>query len=189
MPERLSDEAELEIVQGVLEKISANVSMLVDRDIRVGEVSTSHVTERPVGKDVVHISFKLGLSNSAGESGQGCLLIPLPDALSLACYLMMFSEGDVQLQREKQELDESSKDAILELGNFIGAAVDEVLRLQEDGLAARMQGCQGVRSDVRPALDYTEGSELLVGRAPVQIHEFPEFEMILMVPPLPLGAA
>ena len=189
MQERLSDEAELEMVTAVIERISSNVSMLVDRDIRVGEVSTSHMTERPAGKDEVHISFKLGLTSGDGENGQGCLLIPLPDALSLACYLMMFSESDVQLQRGCSELDDSSKDAIVELGNFIGAAVDEVLRSQDESVSVRMQGCQGVRSDVRPALEYTEGSELLVGRAGVQIHEFPEFEMILMVPPLPLGVA
>lgn len=189
MQERLSDEVELEIVTAVIERISANVSMLVDRDIRVGEVSASHATERPAGKDEVHISFKLGLTSEDGQRGQGCLLIPLPDALSLACYLMMYSESDVQLQRGRSELDDSSKDAIVELGNFIGSAVDEVLRSLDDSVSVRMQGCQGVRSNVRPALDYTEGGELLVGRAGVQIHEFPEFEMILMVPSPLLGAA
>jgi hypothetical protein len=41
-----------------------------------------------------------------------------------------------------------------------------------------------VRPDVRPALIYNEGDRLLVGRARGRIHEYPEFDMILMLPEL-----
>jgi hypothetical protein len=188
MTERLDDEIELEVIRDVIDRISTNVSMLVDREIKIRDVTTTHATERPAGRSSVHISFKLGFSNDSGAEGQGCLLVPLPDALSLACYLMMFPEGEVKAQRKNKELDQSTKDAMLELGNFIGAAVDEVLRSHPYYTSVRMDGCQGVRSNVRPALNYSDGEELLVGRALVQLHEFPEFEMIMIVPPLPLGS-
>jgi len=189
MAARFNEDDELMAIKDVVDRISANVSMLVDREINIRDVKTSHANERPAGRSAVHISFKLGLSNKAGDKGQGCILVPLPDAMSLACYLMMFPEGEVKSQRKNKDLDQSTKDAMLELGNFIGAAVDEVWRSHPFNTSVRMDGCQGVRSNVRPALRYTDGDELLVGRAMVQVHEFPEFEMIMMVPPLPLGCS
>ena len=46
-----------------------------------------------------------------------------------------------------------------------------------------------MRSSVRPAFPYVEGTELVVGRATARVHEFPPFEMITMLPVLPAAAA
>jgi len=74
---------------------------------------------------------------------------------------------------------------MLEVGNFIGGAADAALR-EAVGVKAkvRAEGCQGVRPDIRPALVYNEGDSLLVGKAKGRIHDYPEFDLILMLPEL-----
>ena len=186
MAKLTATEEDLELVEDIIAKVVANVSMLVDREIEVEGVETLRVTERIAGKAKVHISFKLTFRDDDGREAQGCVLVPLPDALSLACYLMMFPEGEVKAHRGNKDLDRSMKDAMLELGNFIGAAVDESLRARVRGTSARTRGCQGVRANVRPAFAYEEGRELVVGRAKARVHEFPPFELIVMLPALPL---
>jgi hypothetical protein len=135
-----------------------------------------------VGEGSIHLSFKLLFSGANGLDAEGCVLVPLPDAISLARYLMMFPESEVAVQRDDTELDSSTKDAMLELGNFIGAAVNESLRIHVPGASARANSCQGVRADVRPAFVYAEGDELVVARASTRLEGFPEFEMIAMFP-------
>ncbi len=177
-----------DLVQDLFSRISTNVSMLIDREIGIEEVDAGRANQRPAGQERIHISFKLSFKNADGGEGHGCVLMPLPDALSLACYLMMIPEAEVVAHRDHTELDQSSKDAMLELANFIGAAVDETVREMCPGHSARSGGCQGVRPDVRPALTYEEGSELVVGRAKVRIHEFPVSELIAILPVLPIAA-
>ena len=54
-----------------------------------------------------------------------------------------------------------------------------------EGVQVGSEGCQGVKPDVRPALEYIEGDELVLGRAEAQIGDFDPFEMLLMIPALP----
>ena len=187
MADATTGEADLQLIEDIIGRIATNLSMLVDREITIDSVDTSRVTERPAGAGSVHISFKLQFQNKKGDEASGSVLVPLPDALALACYLMMFPEAEVKVQRGKKDLDQSTKDAMLELGNFIGAAVDESLRVFAPSTSVRSDGCQGVRANVRPAFPYDEGSELMVGRAKTRLHEFPSFELIAMFPVLPLG--
>ena len=74
---------------------------------------------------------------------------------------------------------------MLEVGNFIGGSTDDaVRRMLPWGHSVRSEGCQGVRADVRPALDYAEGAELVVGRVRGHIEGFPEFEAQVILPAL-----
>jgi len=177
----MSNEVDAELVQDLIGRVATNVAMLVDREIFVEAVETERAQARPAGPAQVHISFKLQFSGESGE-GHGCFLIPLPDAISLACYLMMFTEAEVSTHRDDTQLDQSTKDAMLELGNFIAAAVEETFRGFVPGTTVRSDGCQGVRADVRPALRYAEGDELIVGRARLKLHEFPAFELLAVIP-------
>lgn len=173
-----------ELVASALERIAADLAMIVDRQVSIDLVVVERVNERPAGEGRIHISFKLGFRTPSGER-QGCLLVPLPDAVSLAAYLMMTPDEAVAAQRETQDLDRVTKDALLEIGNFVGGASDTAVRDHcRDGHAVRSDGCQGVRAGVRPALRYEEGDELVVGRARARIHDFPEFELILVLPSL-----
>ncbi|MEW6073434.1 MAG: hypothetical protein AB1726_12700 [Planctomycetota bacterium] len=175
---------DLEVVEGIFQRIAADLAMIIDRPFAVSETRVERANARAVGKGQVHISFKLCFK--LGErTAHGCVLIPLPDAVSLAAYLMMVPDDAVKSHRTTTTLDPSTKDAMLEVGNFIGGAADAVVRSWfTDEYSIRAEGCQGVRANVRPALIYQEGDELLVGRAKGRIHEYPEFEILLMLPAL-----
>jgi hypothetical protein len=130
----------------------------------------------------VHISFKLRFDRAA-DTLYGALLVPLPDALALAGCLTMMPDEQVAAQRRSLELDAGTKDAIVELGNFVAGAVDAVMRESRANVArARAAGCQGVRADIRPAFPYTEGQELILVRATARLHDFDPFELLLMLP-------
>jgi hypothetical protein len=173
---------EKELVEGVFDRISKDVSMIIDREISVESVTAERVSQRPAGEGQVHISFKLGLHGASPEK-QGTLLVPLPEAISLAGYLMMIEDDVIEQNRAMEELDTYTKEAILEVGNFIAGATDAVVGMcYPEGLSVRTAGCQGVRPGVRPALAYAEGDELIVGRAELRIHSFPCFEAILILP-------
>ena len=173
-----------QLVDGVVGRVAASLSLLIDRDIEVDHVTTERANTRPAGHGVIHISFKLRIERAGAADHHGCVLVPLPEAIAMACYLMMLSDEEVEEHRTETELDESMKDAIMELGNFVGVAVDEAFGTHDLGFSVKPAGCQGVRADVRPAFPYEEGSELVVGRATACVHEFPAFEMIVMLPAL-----
>ena len=173
------------LLEGIVDRIATSLSMLIDRDIEIEGLSAERVHERAAGAGTVHISFKLVFLKDGEEMGNGSVLVPLADAIAMACYLMMLDDSEVTGHRAASELDESTKDALVELASFVATAVDESIRIHHPDVAVRSRGCQGVRADVRPAFPYEEGSELLVGRARASVHEFPEFELILMMPPLP----
>jgi hypothetical protein len=113
------------------------------------------------------------------------LLVPLPDAIALAAFLMMLTDEAVAQERRRTELDGPFKEALLEVGKFLAGACDSVLRqaLPVES-TTRSDGCQGVRANVRPALAYNEGDELLVARARARVHDFEPFELILTLPSL-----
>jgi hypothetical protein len=171
-----------ELAGAVFQRLADDLAMIVDRKIAIGEVRAERSHRRIAGAGTIHISFMLGLQQERRTS-HGCILVPLPEAISLASFLMMLPDDLVEQQRGATELDRPMKDAMLELGNFLAGAVDAVFRRwYPDELFVRPEGCQGVRADVRPAFPYEEGSELFVARARASVASFPEFELILMLP-------
>jgi len=189
MPQTLDESPETTseqlLVKDVLERISADLGMIIDREIQLEAPTISRAEKRAEGEGKIHISFRIGFRTPEGRK-QGCILIPLPDALTLSDYLMMMPDDAVKAHREQTTLDGSTKDALLEVGNFVGGASDAVLRgHQPVGYAVRFEGCQGVRADVRPALEYEEGDPLVIVRAKTRIHDLPAFELIMILPELP----
>lgn len=174
---------------GILGRVATDLSMIVDREFEIEGVRVERRTQRPAGQGCVHISFKLSL-DCEGQTWPGCLLVPLPDAVSLAAYMMMLPDEVVARERGRTELDGPFKEALLEVGKFLAGACDSVLRQavsQESSTCS--DGCQGVRAGVRPALSYEEGQPLLVARARARVHQFEPFELILVLPALELLAA
>lgn len=185
MKDTMQTVSEHELVRELLGRMAADLSMIVDREIHVGEPTVTRELRRAEGRSRIHISFKLGFQTPEGRM-HGCLLVPLPDAISLAAYLMMVPDDTVRSHRNVTSLDRTTKEAMLEVGNFIGGAADAVVRwLFPGGHSVRSEGCQGVRANVRPALVYEEGSELVVARARARVHDFPEFELVVLLPVLP----
>jgi chemotaxis protein CheY-P-specific phosphatase CheC len=170
------------VVLNVLNRVATDLSMITDRAFDVQSFEVARIEERERGLDEVHISFKLMVSQQGGRQF-GCFLMPLPEAISLACYLMIVPDDSVVEQRLRRDLDASLKDALLEIGNFIASSVDEALREHCDGaVEVRSASCQGVRPGIRPAFPYEDGEALLLAKAQVSIHEFEPFELLLMLP-------
>ena len=172
---------ELAQVEEVFRRIAGDLAMIADRSLTIDSFRLECAQARAAGQGETHISFKLGLQHK-GRVAHGCLLVPLPDAIALACYLMMISDDLVKSKRASTTLDAATKDALLEVGGFIAGATDGALRAQGfEDVKVRSESCQGVRAGVRPAFDYTEGDDLLIGRARAVLHDSPPFEMILML--------
>ncbi|MBK7877312.1 MAG: hypothetical protein IPJ77_16480 [Planctomycetes bacterium] len=172
------------LVEETFQRIAGDLGMIADRTIEVGAVNVELARARAAGRGGIHISFKLGMQHD-GSILHGALVVPLADAITLGCYLMMVPDDGVKSKRNVSTLDPGLKDALMEVGNFVGGATDATLRgLGLDGIKVRSEGCQGVKPNVRPAFAYVEGSELLVGRAKLKIHTWPQFEAILMLPVL-----
>jgi hypothetical protein len=178
-------EKETELVREVFQRVASDLAMVADRQLVIESVRTERAAKRPAGRGRIHLSFRLGFRTGA-TTRQGCLLVPLPDAISLACYLMMIPDDAVRSRRAGNTLEGGVKDAMLEVGNFVGGATDAALRaLGWSHVKVLAEGCQGVKPDVRPALRYREGEPLIVGRARAKLHDYPECEMLLALPELP----
>lgn len=172
------------VALAILKRVVDDLAMIVDRRFSVADEKVHRIDRRTAGKRDVHISFMLRFEVE-GEECFGTLLVPLADAISLACYLMMMPDDAVAERRFDTDLDGSTKDAILEVGNFVGGAADAVLREQHGAaVRAKSAGCQGVRADVRPAFPYEEGSELTLAIGTAQLHDFEPFDILLMLPDL-----
>jgi len=166
----------------MLQRIAGDLSMIADREYRLGPITTGVTETRPVGASKIHVSFRFGVAVD-GTRHHGCLLVPLPDAIGLACCLMMVPDDVLVASRGHQKLDDPTKDALLEVGNFVaGAAAGALEALGRTGMQVVFEGCQGVKPDVRPALVYREGDALLFARAQATLGEFEPGEVVLVLP-------
>jgi hypothetical protein len=173
------------LISTILERVGQSLEAILGCDLVRSGLTVARERTRPAGEATIHISFKLGFSQGGGRRLHGALLLPLPDAITMACYLLMMPEDAVLSRRHELTLDPPLKQAMLELGNLIGSASTTAMAyLGAAGWSVRSEGCQGVRADVRPAFPYDEGDELVVGRVTGRLVPFPPFELILMVPPL-----
>lgn len=180
-----SAERERRRIEEVLRRVLCDLAMITDRDIALESLEVD-VASGPVGAaEGVQIAFKLALRNG-GKVRRGCLLVPLPDAISLACYLMMVSDEGVRARRVLTGLDGSLKDSLLEVGNFIAGAAEGALR---DACAeeseVRTEGCQGLRPGAAPALAHAPGLLLTIGRGRAVLRGFPAFDLVLQLPNFP----
>jgi hypothetical protein len=177
--------SDAQLVEALLKRLNADLRMMLGRELAFGAPRLERAHTRPAGQGAIHISFKLAFWPEGGAKRHGALLMPLPSAITMACFLLMMPEETVTQRREETTLDPALKDAMLEIGNMIGGATNTVLaELGLAGWSARSLGCQGVRADVRPAFPYQEGSELVVARIATTLEPFSAFELLLLVPVL-----
>ena len=176
-------ERESQCVEEVFQRVCGDLSMIADREMEVASVNTEILDHRPAGKENIHISFRLGFTQGE-DLLHGCMLLPLAEAITLACSLMMIPENVIAQTRKQDTLDATTKDAMLEVGNFICGATDAAFRALGADIKVIFEGCQGVRPDVRPALIYEEGGDLIVGQADVSQGGFGNALHVLMMPKL-----
>lgn len=172
-----------QVLQSVFKRVASDLSMIVERDIEVESIAYEEREDRAAGPSVVHIAFRFGVRVSGGVVHHGALLVPLREAVAVAGYLMMAPEDQVAAMCESGEVDIAVKKALVEVGAFVAAAGDAALRTA--GVACDsvfFEGCQGVRADVPPSLQYEEGAPLSTSRAMVSIAGQQPVECLLMLP-------
>jgi len=171
------------------DQVAADLTMIIDRELAIESVSAERVESRVAGEVFIHLAFRIEFQVDA-EKHFGCLLLPLPDAISIAGYLMVMSDEEVKSEREKTTLERSMKDAMLEVGNFVGGSSDAIIRKRTSKakMSARSAGCQGVAPGAIPNFQHAPGAELILARLNARVGEFEPFEMILMLPAVLLGA-
>lgn len=179
----VSSAAATELVAEVFGRVASDLAMLADCAVEVGVVACEERSDRPAGADQVHISYRFGVQMKDGGTEHGTLLMPLPESIALAASLMMSPPEQVQALREKGAVDHSIKETMLEVGTFVVGATDAALH--DVGVAVErvvFEGCQGVRADVRPRLDYVDGAPLAVGRTTFSVAGAEPVEVILVLP-------
>ena len=176
-----ASQSETQCTEEIFQRIAGDLSMIADKELEVLDLSATVQNHRPVGAGSIHISFRLGLT--AGDATHhGCLLVPLAEAITLAGSLMMLTDEDITERRGLESLDDPTKDAMIEVGNFVAGATEAAYRALDLPFQITFEGCQGVRADVRPALIYEEESPLVVAQAKVQLAEFGESTCVLVLP-------
>lgn len=183
------NEVETRQAEESIHRIAETLGMIIDKPINVESIQVESVQQRVAGRGSIHISFKLAFQYQ-GKLAHGALLIPLADAMTIGCYLLMMPDESVKSQRSQTTLGAGLKDALMEVGNFIGGASDAALRgLGLEGIKVRSEGCQGVKANVPPSFVHPEKTPLVLGRAKLRVHSWPPFEAILMLPVLTVADA
>ncbi len=173
------------LIAGILKHVSGDLSLLFGRELCLEAARIERAHTRATGAGQVHISFRLGFVDEDGHKRSGALLVPLPDAMTMACLLLMLPEDELAVRRLEPAPDNTLKDGMIEIGNLVGGAIKSALA--ELGLSkwsVTSAGCQGLRADMRPAFPYNEGNELIVARVRGRLEPFPAFELVLMLPML-----
>ncbi|TAJ02397.1 MAG: hypothetical protein EPO68_18200 [Planctomycetota bacterium] len=178
-----------ELAAALFARLAEDLAVVIDRPFAIHSVEVARRREKPVRADGIHLSFRVCVQRN-GRAHHGCVLVPLADAVALAAYLLMAPDDVVKTRRLEQQLDRATKDALLEVGNFIAGSAETALRaVLSPDCKASAEGCQGVAAGAKPAFVYADGVELLVATARAQIHTWPAFELCFALPSAALESA
>ena len=175
-------DTEKAMARGVAERTASDLGLIIDRELAVQEVEAERRPEKATADGVVNVAFRLEFERGPNR-WEGCALFPLPEAIAIASYLMVLGDEEVAEARGLTQLDRSLKDAMMEIGTFIGGSADAVLRSQVDkGLTVRSVGCQGVAPGEKPNFLFLPDQELLVARVGYHLHDFDGYTSVWMFP-------
>lgn len=171
-------------VAELVQRVATDLSMIIEREVRVLSCDVKRSVDRARGAGVVHISLKQAYRLDE-RTAHGCLLAPLPDALTLAGFFLMLPDDVVEAQRSLSTVDAGTKDALLEVASFIAGSLASALGGgAHPALEVRSASCQGLRPDALPALAHEAGNEWWIARVKMQIHTFPPADVVLLLPSL-----
>lgn len=169
------------LVQQCFNKLAEDLSMLLDRPLLCSQVEVARARQRVAGEKAVHVAFRFGVTVD-GTLRHGALLVPLPEAIAMACYLMMMADDVVAARRKDRDMERATKDALLEVGNLIGGSLDCAVReVFPRRTSTRSEGCQGLKPGFAPAFPRASDEEHVVARATLALHEYPAFDAWLML--------
>lgn len=79
------------LCEGLMRRICDDLGMFLDRPLSIESVQAARSVNKVAGERSVHIAFKFGVTID-GVAQHGAMLVPLADAISFACYLMMMTD-------------------------------------------------------------------------------------------------
>src|SRR5262245_43616657 len=106
------------LIGSILERVGQSLEAIMGTGLGHDGLTVTRERSRPAGRGTIHISFKLGFSRDDGSTLHGALLVPLPEAITMACFLLMLPEEAMTSRRSEVTLDPSLKDAMLEIGDM-----------------------------------------------------------------------
>ena len=135
-----------------LARVAEDWAMMIDHEVSIENVQVERESSAPACEGSVHIAFQFGLTHAElGPRYRGALLVPLPDALTMAAYLMMTPENQIAGARAAQAPDSATKDSLMELSSILASALDGVVQDSFEGTwSVTSLGCQGVREGAVP---------------------------------------
>jgi hypothetical protein len=171
-------------VSETMRRVADDLALIVDRSFVIHGVTVERAEKRPAADGGVHISFKLALQRGDAIL-HGAVLLPFREAVLLGGWLQMLGDEEAKKRAAASNIDQSMKDALLEIGNFVAGAAEAACRtLDLTGARVVSEGCQGVKAGVRPAFRYTDGQPLTIGRAEAQLANGNPFTILALLPGL-----
>ena len=169
-----------------LVRVAEDWAMMIDHEVSIENVQVERESSAPACEGSVHIAFQFGLTHAElGPRYRGALLVPLPDALTMAAYLMMTPENQIAGARAAQAPDSATKDSLMELSSILASALDGVVQDSFEGTwSVTSLGCQGVREGAVPRVSTADDLEWTVARAQGTLADFDAFPMQLVLPVL-----
>ncbi len=166
----------------IVQQVAADLSLICDRPFEVEHVSTERAAHKRAAGGTVHISFRASFEGPTGH-GEGCVMLPLPEAVSLAAFQLGQDDETVRGRRASCEVDRPTKDTLLELCHLVCGSIDAALRpFHAERVQVTSGGCQGVRAGQRPGFGAADGDDLLIGTVRARLGAFESFELVLQLP-------
>ena len=171
-----------ELLDLLIDEAAGSLSLLSEFELGEPVANDTLENDRPGADDSVRISFRVGFKTGRGVR-VGFFQIPLDAALVLSGSLLMLPTDEIKVACTKDAPDDGDKEAIMEVGNLIGGAIDAVLRKRFDDEAnAIFAGCQGVAAGHAAWVPHYEGEPLATRRHEVSFRSFEPFELLLAIP-------
>ncbi len=172
-----------DLVDATVAELVRLLGRAADCTLTAKPLEVRRLDHRVAGEGGAHVSFRFRVQEGAA-CREGCLLLPFPEANTLAGRHLMLPPRAVSAWRKLPRPDEDAKEALRQLDRVVATAIDRALVAFTYGRqTVRPRGPQGVRSGIRPALAYEDGDELLVAVLDARLETYPPFYMLLMLPP------
>ncbi|MEE2939469.1 MAG: hypothetical protein VX460_03690 [Planctomycetota bacterium] len=171
-----------EVLELLVEEVAGALSLLCSFHL-IDPVTDDEVVEgRPGADGSVRIAIRFGFKTPRGVR-MGFLQLPLDSALTLAGNLLMLPTAELRESIRKEEPDEGEMEALMEAGELLGRAFQELLQERlTDETTVQFFGCQGVGPEHAPWVACYGGEPIAVRRHLAGFDGFEPFELMVAIP-------
>lgn len=171
-----------EVLDLLVDEVAGSLSLLIPFQLNGAVVDDEVVGDRPGADESVRVAIRFGFKTPRGVR-MGFLQLPLDSALTLAGALLMMPTSELKESIRKQEPDEGEKEALMEAGELLGSAFQDLLKKRlTDETIVQFFGCQGVDEGRAPWVANYAGEPIAVRRHLVGFDGFEPFELMVAIP-------